>query len=287
LDRRRTRQIHAASLGNAGRHTPIAHKIDDRSSTEISGLSEQDLLRLVELWLSDRPTLTLVCGRTGLKGQPVQAAPAALRPVSLPISDHRVDAFSLPGLTQPNPPDMMDADATRIAGFLALNSGWDGVICQPGPHTSWAHISAGEVISFQTFLTVDLAKMLTQRFSLSNVPTQSDWNTDVFARALDDALSRPERLATMLNITRIGALEQSLPDDLIQSRLWGSLVGAELAAARPYWLGQQIAVIGPGEVTRPYCKALQRQGAPVTVAYPDVMTLAGLAVARSHIQTQN
>ena len=47
----------------------------------------------------------------------------------------------------------MRGEETQIAGFLALNPGWDGVICLPGTHSKWAHVSAGEVVSFQTFLT--------------------------------------------------------------------------------------------------------------------------------------
>lgn len=255
-----------------------------------TSLTETALRRLIDPWLS-APILVLICGQTGRQGQPVPASATNLTPVPQPFKDPRLRAFTLPCLTQSRPPDIMTSDATRITGFLALNSGWDGVICQPGAQTSWALVSAGEVVSFQTFLSVELAQMFIQRFALINSGTNSDadttdWNNGAFITALDETLSRPERLATALNALRIGVPVQSLPSDVARARLWGALIGAELAAAKPYWLGQQIAVIGPPDLARPYCEALQHQGAPVLGAEDQQMTLAGLIVARGQLAAQ-
>jgi hypothetical protein len=50
----------------------------------------------------------------------------------------------------------MRGEETQIAGFLAQNPGFDGVLCLPGTHTKWVHISAGEVVSFRSFMTGEL-----------------------------------------------------------------------------------------------------------------------------------
>ena len=52
-----------------------------------------------------------------------------------------------------------------------------------------------------------------------------------------------------------------------------------MAAARPYWLGQQVAVIG-GAPAGGYATALEAQGAPVTRAGDEAMTVAGFRALR-------
>ena len=61
--------------------------------------------------------------------------------------------------------------------------------------------------------------------------------------------------------------------------LSGLLIGAELAASRPYWLGQQVSVIGADAMARLYVAALAQVGVPATLADVDRMTLEGLTTA--------
>jgi len=92
-------------------------------------------------------------------------------------------------------------------------------------------------------------------------------------------MSRPERLAANLFSLRAEGLLHDMTPDIARSRLSGLLIGAELAGARPYWLGQQIAVIGAGHIAGLYVKALGLQGAPATQVQSDSVTLAGLIAA--------
>ena len=147
------------------------------------------------------------------------------------------------GLKQATPPSEMDVSARlTLAGFLALNPNWDGVACLPGNPTHWAQISADEIVSFQSFLTLRLAAALD-----ADGPPNLD--------AISETLSRPERLATHLCSAEV----TGTPGAAL-----GHLLGAELAAARAYWLGQQIALIGDGPLTDAYADALTAQGGPVT-----------------------
>ena len=61
----------------------------------------------------------------------------------------------------------------------------------------------------------------------------------------------------------------------------GYLIGAELAAAKAFWLGQRVALIGASSLIEPYQNALAHLSIPTTIAAADQMTLAGLAVARA------
>ena len=226
---------------------------------------------------ADAPTV--IAGLTGTAAPvPVPAKPGQLTPVR--IGPH---AHALPGLCQSGPPALMRGEELRIAGFLALNPNWDGVICLPGPITHWAQVSAEEVVSFQSFLTGAMAEALTTSPLLRTALAGSDWDRDAFAEALDTAMSRPERLAAGLAGIHAEAALGTLSGGAARARLFGGLTGAELAAARPYWLGQQVALIGPDIPARPYAEALARQGVPVTRTDADRMTLAGFNAARRRI----
>ena len=165
---------------------------------------------------------------------------------------------AVPALAQHNPPAISSGLETVITGYLSVNPGFEGVICVHGAATLWAQISAGEVVSFQTFLTPELITAL----------AGAQHPTDGFCDAVSDTLSHPDRLARQLSSART----MNAPD-----RVTGHLVGAELAAAKPYWLGQQIVMIG--NLTDLYTKALQMQGVEVAVAPWEDMILNGLKVA--------
>ena len=64
-----------------------------------------------------------------------------------------------------------------------------------------------------------------------------------------------------------------------RARLSGLLIGAELAAARPYWLGQRIGLIGAPALCALYAGALAAQGAPTETMEAEAATLAGLTAA--------
>jgi len=247
---------------------------------------EAALLALIEPWLGASPTSVVACGMVGSRQgwveapyHPVPAAPLQLGAVPAPVRDPRLRVRVLPGLKQTRKADVMRGEETQIAGFVTRNPGWDGVLCLPGTHTKWVQISAGEVVSFQTFLTGELFALLTGASVLRHSAGGDDWDEAAFAAALDEALARPERLASGLFSVRARHLLEGQSEAAGRARLSGLLIGAELAGARVYWLGQQVAIIGAGTVTAPYRAALEAQGVPVTIADAEHMTLAGLTAA--------
>lgn len=216
----------------------------------------------------------LICG-LAVAPQAVPAKPADLVPLPLPDAG----ALALPALSQTSPPGLMPGAAARIAGFFALNPRWDGVICLPGPLTHWVQVSAEEVVSFQSFLSGTLATALATAPLLHEALADQGWAEQAFAEALDTTLSRPERLAAGLAALQADHALGRLAAGTAPARLSGLLTGAELAAARPYWLGQQVALLGEPADTRPYAAALERQGVPCLRADPARMALAGLTAA--------
>ncbi len=210
--------------------------------------------------------------------------PSAAEAVRAPVRDGKLLVHILPGVKQTSPADVMRGEETQVAGFLALNKDFDGIICLPGTHTKWVQVSAGEIVSFRTYLTGEMFALLSEQSVLRHSVNEDGWENDAFLAAVSHAMGRPAGVASDLFALRAESLLDSLDPAVARSRLSGLLIGMELAAARPYWLGQNIAVLGARGIANAYCGALQAQGVPVTLADAERMTLEGLKAARASLQ---
>lgn len=190
---------------------------------------------------------------SGAEGAPPDALPTALLPAKLLRGER---ALILPGLVQEKPLHRLDAARLPAIGFLSLNPGWDGVLCLPGPVTHWIAVSAGEAVFLQGSVTLRLLDALDMAVAAPD------------ADALSEALSRPERLSAALRSAALSASPAAAS---------GWAIGAELAAAKAMWLGQQVAVLGDGTAADAYRAALEAQGAPVTRADAAAMARKGFA----------
>ena len=164
----------------------------------------------------------------------------------------------LPGLTQDGPPDCLDGWVRLL--LIALKDR-DGIACVTTPTLAhWVHLSAGEAVSCLSFLTPRLSSALDAADSADDA-------------ALADTLSRPERLAAHLRAAQVSGAPASLT---------GHLLGAELAAARPYWLGQSVTLVGRAPAIGPRATALAAQGVPVTQTDPDSLLAPAIAALAAH-----
>ena len=168
--------------------------------------------------------------------------PAALMP-----------ATARPGpLRQSRPPDLLPATARlMIAGALADQPHWDGVALVVTPETAhWVHVSASEAISTLGTRTPGMI-----RWAEASGPMDET--------TLGDTLSRPETLPALL--WRATA----------QQRL-GALIGADLAAARRWWLGREVHLIAQRDTAAPWLTALGAQG--LAPAWTDTDTATARAL---------
>lgn len=281
-----TSNLRAFAMGPAGVLAEAAS--GDGMGTLARDAFEPALLRLIEPWLSG-PVEVIACGmvgsRQGWHEAPYRAVPCA--PVdaatltTVPTGDARLRLRIVPGLKQISPADVMRGEETQIAGALALRPGFDGVLCLPGTHSKWVHVSAGEVVSFQTCMTGELFALLSGQSVLRHGMMGEGFDEVAFDAALSDALSRPERLAARLFGLRAEGLLQGLAPASARARLSGLLIGIELAATRPYWLGQPVTIIGADRLSGLYARALAAQGVAAQAIPAAEATLAGLALARA------
>ena len=262
--------------------TILAEASSDAGVSTLGGAGFEDaLLKLIGDW-ADAPIDAVACGMIGSRMGWVEAGYRAVpcTPLAGDMATARGDRVRLriaAGLSQSTPPDVMRGEETQIAGFLSLNDGFDGVLCLPGTHTKWTHLSAGEVVSFRSFMTGEIFALLKGRSTLAP-SLAGPWSDEAFDAAVSDAMSRPETLVSRLFGLRADHLLNG--EGPAAATLSGLLIGAELAAARPYWLGQRVAVLGDGAQADAYVRALASTGATPERAPGTACTLAGLAAAR-------
>lgn len=262
----------------------------ETSDQGMSGLKsdafEPCLLGLIEPWLGGGSIPVVACGmvgsRQGWTEAPYREVPTtpAGQLHKVVCKDPRIKTHILPGLKQMKHADVMRGEETQIAGFLADHSDFDGVLCLPGTHTKWVRISAGEVVSFQTFMTGEMFDLLSGQSVLRHsVGSVDDWDKQAFEAAVSDAISSPAMMAAKLFQLRASDLLEGATPAANRARMSGLLIGMELAAAKPYWLGQQVALIGAPKLNALYAAALAAQGLETTQHIGDEMTLKGLTAA--------
>ena len=169
----------------------------------------------------------------------------------------------MPGLTQDSPADVLDGWVRLLLlGFAEVQPDWDGVALVLTDQLShWVHLSAREAVSCQSFLTPRLIAALG-----GTLPADMG--------VLGDSLSRPERLAAHLRRAEVTGKTCAIS---------GYLIGAELAAARPYWLGQSVALIDGGGSGAGHAEALEAQGVPVSRHDPEAILSEALTALGERI----
>lgn len=274
--------------------------IDHRTSDKgMSGLDpaqfEASLLSLIDDWLEQGTTThAIACGMVGARQGWIEAAyatapctPSQAKPTNAPVTDTRLRVTILPGVSQTKPnADVMRGEETQISGYLTQHPHFDGVICLPGTHTKWVHVSAGEIISFQTTMTGELFALLSGQSVLRHSLTGDGWDDGAFADGVESCLTRPANIASHLFSLRAEDLLSGQSAHVARARLSGMLIGTELAATKPYWLGQHVVLIGAPKLSHLYATALTAQGIPHEMANVTEMTLGGLAAAYLNLNGQ-
>ncbi|MEO1025407.1 MAG: 2-dehydro-3-deoxygalactonokinase [Pseudomonadota bacterium] len=270
---------------------PVAEASSDQG---MSGLEpkafEPALLNLIDPWLGAARMTVVACGMVGARQgwaeaayQSVPCPPVGKGTTKPSVQDTRLEVHILPGLSQTSPPDVMRGEETQIAGFLADTPEFDGILCLPGTHTKWAQISAGEVVSFRTFMTGELFALISKQSVLRH-SIDEEWDEAAFAEAVRDGMANPQALASRFFSLRAAGLVGNPEPGAAAAQLSGLLLGAELSAARPYWLGQRIALLGAEKLSKLYSTALAAEGVATEIADASRATLSGLSAANARLK---
>ena len=296
LDRRRLGHLQPAGLGDGRRDgAPMAEASSGAGMNTLARDGfEPALLDLVGPWLRpDGVTTIIACGMVGARQgwieAPYVATPCAPlhaeAMVRAPAADPRLSVHIIPGVSQAAPPDVMRGEETQIAGFLAGRPRFDGVLCLPGTHTKWVHVSAGEIVSFATFMTGEVFALLAGSSVLRHSVGSDEWSEADFAEAVEDAMARPEKFASRLFGLRAASLLENLRPERARARLSGLLIGLELAGSKPLLAGPRGRPDRRRRAWRgPTASGLALSGLEAEPQDAEAMTLAGLVAARFSVR---
>lgn len=282
-----TSNLRVWMMGGDG--APFAQDSSDKGMAGLAGDAfEPALLALVEPYLApDRVTPVICAGMVGAREGWLEAPyvatpcapPSGQAAVSPTAIDPRLSVHILPGVKQMSPPDVMRGEETQIAGVLHSQPDFDGILCLPGTHTKWVHISAGEIVSFQTCMTGEMFGLLSQHSVLRHSVASTGWDQGSFLEGVVNAMDRPQAFAAQLFGVRAAGLLRDTPADAGRARLSGLLIGLELTGTKPYWLGRHVAVLGADAVAEHYRSALADQGVHAELLESANLTLVGLTRA--------
>ena len=261
----------------------LDERVSDDGMAQLQGDGFSSALSAICTDWPDAPVVAcgMVGARQGWMEAPYDMAPCAPPGVARAVRPAGTRVAILPGVAQASPADVMRGEETQIAGLLAARPQFDGVVCLPGTHTKWVHVSAGEIVSFQTFMSGEIFALLAGQSVLRHSVAETGWNADAFETALGDALSRPAAVSAHLFSLRAQSLLGPSDGAAARARLSGLLIGLELGATRPYWLGQEVVVIGAPEISDIYQSALALQGVQALQADAGATVRAGLWAARN------
>ncbi len=240
------------------------------------GSYEEILINELDSFLNpSRCTPILICGmagaRQGWKEAPYKSVPCEPpelnEAIRVKCQDSRIFVQILPGLKQHSPADVMRGEETQIKGILTTYSLFDGVVCLPGTHTKWVRISAGEVVNFQTFMTGELFSLLSERSVLKYSVSKEGWDEKIFKNSIEEIISNNKIFSAKLFSLRAESILEDLLGSNARSRLSGYLIGLELSASRPYWLGETVFILGEDSISMAYEVGLKSQGATVIRAF--------------------
>jgi 2-dehydro-3-deoxygalactonokinase len=290
-----TSNVRAWGLASDGRVIAEASSDKGMSKLDRAGF-EPALLDLIGDWLPHgRRTPVVACGMVGARQgwldvpyRDAPCSPAAVGGVGHPQArDQRLLVNILPGLRQIDPtPDVMRGEETQIAGLLSDEPGFEGVVCLPGTHTKWVRVAAREIACFQTFMTGELFDLIGTHSVLRHSLGGDGWEEGEFMNSIEAMMAAPESFAARLFSIRAEALVSGLAPAAARARLSGLLIGAELAAARPYWWGRDVLIVGNNQQAELYVKALSSLGAKARNVDATKVTLAGLRAAHEQIVQQ-
>ena len=277
-----TSNLRAFAMDAGG--TVLGEATSDKGMSSLAPNEFEPVLRaLIADWTLPNPCTVIACGmvgsRQGWQEAPYRCVPCSAKsdaPVRVSNVGDDLHVWLISGIKQPDPADVMRGEETQIAGFLALNPDWDGVLCLPGTHCKWVHVSAAEIVSFRTFMTGELFDTISTSTVLRHSLNGTDMDESAFLNAASDTLSRPEKFTANLFSLRAADLLNGQSAATARAKLSGALIGMELAAAKPYWLGQNVALIGSSTLCTLYQQALAQQGVDATLSDAASVTRAGL-----------
>jgi 2-dehydro-3-deoxygalactonokinase len=252
-----------------------------------SGHFNETLRTEVEDWLAEGERHILLCGMIGSREGWVEAP---YLPCPVGIDDLAGSVMKVPfagaevrlvpgvaGTDFDGVPEAMRGEETEAMGILDACGG-AGLVCFPGTHSKWIHLSDGKIVNFVTCMTGELYGTLSRNTILERTMTKG--------RAIDDAafrrgIARSAESGGLLHHlfgVRTLTLMDQLKEDDSASYLSGLLIGHEVRAAIP--TGREIHLVGAAPLCALYAQTIEACGGSATIEDEDAAARGLAAIAR-------
>jgi len=192
---------------------------------------------------------------------------------------HRIHL--VPGLRDPQRPDVMRGEETQVVGALAATPaiGQRGCLLLPGTHSKWVSLREGAVTGFATVMTGELYGVLLQHSILgAQLPESSDDEQAFHGGVVCARDSGAAGALSRVFSARALMLDGVLPPSSVADYLSGLLIGDELRIALAAgWFDPltPVQMVGEGALCERYLKAAAIFGIDIDTA-PDNTTAHGL-----------
>jgi 2-dehydro-3-deoxygalactonokinase len=152
----------------------------------------------------------------------------------------------------------------------------------PGTHSKWAHVSAGRIVSFRTFMTGEVFGALKNHTILGRLMREGAPDAEAFARGVKEGASLGSAGALLNRIfaTRTYGLMNKLSDTALSDYLSGLLIGAEVAEATRQ-TQSAVTIIASPTLAQRYTDALHLLGTEGTLAPEDCVAAGHWRIARA------
>ncbi|MBT2119603.1 2-dehydro-3-deoxygalactonokinase [Dyella sp. LX-66] len=198
-----------------------------------------------------------------------------LTPLATP-GGHRL--YLVPGLHDPQRPDVMRGEETQIVGVLATAPATTRLLL-PGTHSKWVRLRDGVVTDFATVMTGELYGLLRQHSILGAALPEARDDEEAFRRGVAAARdSGPAGALSRLFSARALMLDGVLDPAAVPDYLSGLLIGEEMRMALAAgWADANgsIPMVGEGPLCDRYRRAADLYGLHLSRA-PDGTTADGL-----------
>ncbi len=234
------------------------------------------------------PYVSCPAGLSELANSAVSIDVPGFRSVNIVAGVETTDAMGIP--------DVMRGEECQIMGALARLTPTEGTFILPGTHSKWVTVKAGQITSFQTFMTGEIFAALKDhtilgRMMEQTVSPEGDEMSAAFARGIDMAAQADTPgawLHRLFSVRTLGLMGKFADKDAA-AYLSGLMVGWEMAGLATNGPDHPAILIGGRALIKRYLWAAQLRGI-ATIEAPEDCVCAGhmqIAQAAGLVQSQN
>jgi 2-dehydro-3-deoxygalactonokinase len=267
--------------------TILSRRSSSRGILQVEGGQFAEALRAeIGAWLAQGETRILLCGMIGSRQGWVEAkylpCPAGIFDLANAVTQipfTGADVRLIPGVSDYDPngiPEVMRGEETQAASLLELSAN-DSLVCFPGTHSKWIHLSDHKIASFTTSMTGEIYAAVRNHTILGRTMTT---NSAVDQAAFLQGVARSENSGGLLHHL-FGVRTLTLMNQLTEasaSYLSGLLIGHEVRAAMPH--ARPVHLVGAAPLCSLYAQAIAACGGSATVEEDDAAARGLAAIGR-------